>query len=120
MVKGTISDGNQKSQMRIYRGAKPSKFDRQRDREEDEFDEDEGRDRGSQNRFEPFSSSSKTGWPSQTSAGKSGGGSGKQAATKDYPSKQDASNNPKVVIEGCSIYSSQDLGGARYEEKGIS
>jgi hypothetical protein len=24
------------------------------------------------------------------------------------------------VIEGCSIYSSQDLGGARYEEKGIS
>jgi hypothetical protein len=58
-------------------GSKSSKFDRQKDKEEDDFDEEEERDRGPVARQDPFYSYAKTGWSSQSNTGKSGGGPGK-------------------------------------------
>jgi hypothetical protein len=73
-------------------GSKSTKFDRQRDREEDEFDEEEERDRDPLARQDPFYSSAKIGWSSQSNAGKSAGGPGKQTDTNFGSSKKGKSS----------------------------
>jgi hypothetical protein len=92
---------------------KGSKFDRQRDREDDDYEEEE-RDKDPLNR-QKMDSSMKTGWATMSNAGKGGGGMYKQAAID-----KDTSVKEKTTMDGSHNQVSRDKRGKQNMENTLS